>query len=50
MSEFVQIVCAALKEAAEAARQKAIRHGTKLVVWRDGKVAEIDPNDIPSRD
>ena len=35
---------AAMKRAAESARVKASRFGTKLAVWKDGAVAYIEPD------
>ena len=41
---------AALLRAAARARETARRHGTKLVIWRDGKVCEVDPDEVPLPD
>jgi hypothetical protein len=37
---------AALLRAAQRAREVARQHGTPLVIWRDGRVCEVDPNDL----
>jgi hypothetical protein len=37
---------AALLRAAQRARVVARQHGTPLVIWRDGRVCEVDPNDL----
>ncbi len=34
---------AAMKEAADVVLQRARRHNTPIIVWRDGKVVELDP-------
>lgn len=39
---------AAIKRAAERAREIAKQSGTQLVVNRNGKTILIDPNDLPS--
>lgn len=36
---------AALLRAAGRARETARRHGTKLVLWRDGMLCEVDPDE-----
>ena len=41
---------AALLRAAARARENARRHGTKLVIWRDGKVCEVDSDEVPLPD
>lgn len=41
---------AALLRAAARARETARRCGTKLVIWRDGKVCEVDPDEVPLPD
>lgn len=38
---------AALLRAAARARETARRHGTKLVIWRDGKMCEVAPDEAP---
>ncbi len=42
-SEFVKQADAAMEEAAEVVLQRARQHNTPIVVWRDGKVVELDP-------
>jgi hypothetical protein len=37
---------AALHRAGQRAREVARQHGTPLVIWRDGRVCEVDPNDL----
>jgi hypothetical protein len=53
-SEFVKQADAAMEEAAEVVLQRARQHNTPIVVWRDGKVVELDPFseefDEPKRD
>ncbi len=41
--EIVKQANAAMEEAAEVVLQRARRHNTPIVVWRDGKVVELDP-------
>lgn len=41
--EFVKQADAAMEEAAEVVLQRARQHNTPIVVWRDGKVVELDP-------
>lgn len=36
-----QEISAALLRSAQLAREEAIKHGTGIVVWADGKVVEI---------
>ena len=38
---------AALLRAGARARETARRHGTKLVIWRDGQVCEVGPDEVP---
>ena len=42
-SDFVKRADAAMEEAAEVVLQRARQHNTPIVVWRDGKVVELDP-------
>ncbi|WP_417731576.1 hypothetical protein [Rosistilla oblonga] len=42
-SEFIKKADAAMEEAAEVVLQRARQHNTPIVVWRDGKVVELDP-------
>lgn len=42
-SEFSKRTNAAMEEAAEVVLQRARQHNTPIVVWRDGKVVELDP-------
>ena len=37
----------ALAQAAEAARREARLLGRPLIIWRDGQVVEIPPDQIP---
>jgi hypothetical protein len=39
----------ALKKAAERARKDALRYGTDLVYWQDGKVVKVKPKKSPAR-
>lgn len=41
--EIVKQANAAMKEAADVVLQRARRHKTPIVVWRDGKVVQLDP-------
>jgi hypothetical protein len=34
---------AAMEEAADVVLQRARQHNTPIVLWRDGKVVELDP-------
>ena len=38
---------AALAQAAEAARREACLLGRPLIVWHDGRVIEVQPDEIP---
>lgn len=42
-NEIVKQADAAMKEAAKAVVQRARQHGSPIVLWRDGKVVELDP-------
>ena len=42
-SEFVRQANAAMREAAETVLDRARRHNTPIIVWRDGKVVHLDP-------
>ncbi|SMP57404.1 hypothetical protein SAMN06265222_105306 [Neorhodopirellula lusitana] len=42
-SEFIKQADAAMDEAAEVVSQRARQHKNPIVVWRDGKVVELDP-------
>ncbi|WP_164102532.1 hypothetical protein [Candidatus Laterigemmans baculatus] len=42
-SDFVRKADAAMEEAAKDVVERARRHNTPIVVWRDGKVVELDP-------
>ena len=44
VSEFVKQADAAMEEAAEVVLQRARQHNTPIVVWRDGRVVELDPH------
>ena len=48
-AEIVKVE-AALKRAGLRARETARRFGTRLVVLRDGKVCEVDPDEVPLPD
>ncbi len=41
--EIVKQANAAMEQAANDVLQRARRHNTPIVVWRDGKVVELDP-------
>lgn len=43
MSDSIKRADAAMKEAAEVVLQRARRHKSPIVLWRDGKVVEVDP-------
>lgn len=42
-SEFIIQADAAMEEAAEVVLERARRHNTPIVVWREGKVVGLDP-------
>lgn len=42
-SDFIRKADAAMEEAAKDVVERARRHHTPIVVWRDGKVVELDP-------
>ena len=46
--ETIQKIDAGFPAVVQAAIEKARQTKTKLVVWRDGKVVEIDPDDVNS--
>ncbi len=41
--EIVKQANAAMEEAADVVLERARRHNTPIVLWRDGKVVELDP-------
>lgn len=43
--ETIQKIDTGFPAIAHAAIEKARQTGTKLVVWRDGKIVEIDPDE-----
>ncbi len=43
---FEEQVLLAARQAAEAARQIAIKTGTRLVIMKDGRVQHVDPHDV----
>ena len=44
--EIIQKIDKGFPAVALAAIEKARQTKTKLVVWRDGKIVEIDPNEV----
>jgi len=42
-SDFIKLADSAMEEAADVVLQRARQHNTPIVVWRDGKVVELDP-------
>ena len=42
-SELAKQADAAMAEAAETVLQRAKQHNTPIIVWRDGKIVELDP-------
>ena len=46
MNEVHRRIIEGTKEAAKSAVDKAKRHGTNLVVWREGKAVEVSPHEI----
>ena len=42
-SEFSEQTNAALKETRKVVIERARQHNTPIVLWRDGKVVELDP-------
>ena len=42
-SELVKQADAAMEEAADMVLQRAKQHNTPIVVWRNGKIVELDP-------
>jgi len=42
-SEFSKRADAAMEEAAETVLQRAKQHNTPIIVWRNGKIVELDP-------
>ena len=50
MNKISDGALAAMKRASLVARQRASEKGLKIVIWRDGKVVEIDPRTKPPQD
>ncbi len=44
--QFHEQVELAARQAAEAARQIAIKTGTRLVIRKDGRLQHVDPHDV----
>jgi len=42
-SEFSKQADAAMEEAAKTVLQRAKQHNTPIIVWRNGKIVELDP-------
>ena len=42
----VDLALQAMHRAAETARIRAMRYGSKLAVWQDGEVVLVEPNDF----
>ncbi len=42
-SDFIKRADAAMEEAADVVLERARQHHTPIIVWRDGKVVELDP-------
>lgn len=45
--EVIDTITKCLARSGYEAVKQALIHGTPLVVWRDGKVEEIDPRTVP---
>lgn len=46
IDEIIQKIDTGFPSIAHAAIEKARQTKTKLVVWRDGQVVEVDPDDV----
>ena len=42
-NDFAKQADAAMQDAAEVVLERARKHNTPIVVWRDGKIVELDP-------
>jgi hypothetical protein len=45
-TEFGRLADAAMREAAIAAIERAEQTGTQLVIWHEGKVQKVWPNEV----
>ena len=45
LSSYGELVAKGMHEAGLAAIRQARMHGTNLVIWREGKVVEISPDE-----
>jgi len=43
-SELVKQADAAMEEAADMVLQRAKQHNTPIIVWRNGKIVQLDPH------
>jgi len=41
-----KLALVALKRAAKNAREQAILHNTKLIIWRDNRLVKLSPDEI----
>lgn len=46
---LLKLALPALKRAAKNVRKQAIFHNTRLIVWQNGRVVKLLPNDILER-
>ena len=44
--ELTKLANAAFLQAAHKVIERAKRCGTKLIVWKNGKLTELDPNEV----
>lgn len=49
LEEFAQQMTEALTRSAQLARGDAIKHGTSLVFWRDGKIVDVTAEELKAQ-
>lgn len=48
-SDFAKEISEALTRSAQLAREDAIKHGTSLVFWKDGKIVEVTAEELKAQ-
>lgn len=49
LSDFAKEISEALTRSAQLAREDAIKHGTSLVFWKDGKIVYVTAEELKAR-
>ncbi|CAM5184744.1 hypothetical protein OURE66S_02821 [Oligella ureolytica] len=49
LEEFAQQMTEALTRSAQLAREDAIKHGTSLVFWKDGKIVNVTAEELKAQ-